>query len=645
MPVSGCEATTAVGTLTAARLPRTPIAPELHCLRSVFTPAQLIAATRLARQVGTGADQVLIHRGLIREADYLARFAAHTGLAIEKLDRVYRDDVAMSDRDFLAAAAHGAITIRRNGGRITLCTLRGCLARRLSLQLQANPEAARNIRLTTTAAMEDFYTQHGAALLARRATRRLRRDGVSISAAPATTGASKAWQRLQRAGWIAVLIALPPILSIDLTSVLVSLLFIAFYTLRLAGCLWQRPRHAPSPRLPDHALPVYTVMAAVYREASSIKPLLRGISAFDYPAEKLDVILAVELDDLETRAAIARERLPHNVRVIIATRDGPKTKPKALNYALPFARGEFIAVFDAEDRPEPDQLRKALATFARHGRDVACAQASLCIDNETHSLLSRMFAVEYAAQFDVYLPGMAQMRLPLPLGGTSNHFRTRVLREVGAWDAYNVTEDADLGYRMARYGYRSVMFRSTTFEEAPLAFRSWLNQRSRWMKGWMQTWHVHMRRPLRFMREAGLRSFISMNIYIGGNVLSALVFPVMLYAFGSALIALMINDEFEPPVNAALIPLHVTVLLGGLASTISAGLMGLEQRHRLRDKWILGFTVPYWACLSLATWRALFQFIWNPSHWAKTQHGIAKRRDESVAVETTATRSKIRNSA
>ena len=97
-------------------------------------------------------------------------------------------------------------------------------------------------------------------------------------------------------------------------------------------------------------------------------------------------------------------------------------------------------------------------------------QARLAIDNASDGWLSRHFAAEYAGQFDVFLPALAKLRLPLPLGGTSNHFRADVLRKVGGWDPFNVTEDADLGMRLARFGYRTGVIGSTTWEEAPVAF-------------------------------------------------------------------------------------------------------------------------------------------------------------------------------
>jgi cellulose synthase/poly-beta-1,6-N-acetylglucosamine synthase-like glycosyltransferase len=312
--------------------------------------------------------------------------------------------------------------------------------------------------------------------------------------------------------------------------------------------------------------------------------------------------------------------------VLIAPAIGPKTKPKALNCALPFARGSFTAVFDAEDRPDPGQLRAALDAFRSHGADVACAQASLCIHNIADGWLSRMFAAEYAGQFDVFLPGLAAMRMPLPLGGSSNHFRTEVLREVGGWDAYNVTEDADLGFRLARFGYRSVTFDSTTHEEAPIRFKAWLHQRSRWMKGWMQTWSVHMREPQRLWREAGPRGLLTLNIIVGGNVLTALAYPVLVVELAAYLLNKGIGDTPGWLFSGPLAPLHVATIAAGFLSTLIIGLMGLSRRSRLRLGWVLAATPFYWGLLSIAAWRALWQLWRDPYRWEKTEHGLTQSR-------------------
>ncbi len=237
----------------------------------------------------------------------------------------------------------------------------------------------------------------------------------------------------------AALLILAPLTVIDVCSVVLALWFLLFTSLRLAGCFSPHKRHPQLPRIHNSQLPVYTVVAALYREASSVAPLMRFIGELDYPPEKLDIKLVIEPDDLGTRAAIAKLGRMPNVQVIIAPSVGPRTKPKALNCALTFARGTFITVFDAEDRPEPGQLRAALDVFRSHDPDVVCAQASLCIDNTADGWLPRMFTAEYAGQFDVFLQGFSNFEMPLPLGGSSNHFRTSALRDVGGWDPYNVT--------------------------------------------------------------------------------------------------------------------------------------------------------------------------------------------------------------
>jgi cellulose synthase/poly-beta-1,6-N-acetylglucosamine synthase-like glycosyltransferase len=233
-------------------------------------------------------------------------------------------------------------------------------------------------------------------------------------------------------------------------------------------------------------LPVYTLVIALYREAAVAKRLIEALQKLTYPREKLDVKLVLEPDDHETQSALAEMKLHAPFEIIIAPNVGPRTKPKALNAALPYARGSYIAVYDAEDCPEPDQLRLALEAFAADDARLACVQARLTIDNTSDSWLTRLFTAEYAGLFDVFLPGLAAWRLPLPLGGSSNHFRTAVLRKIGAWDPYNLTEDADLGMRLARLGYRTAVIQSTTYEEAPAHLRSWLHQRTRWFKGWVR---------------------------------------------------------------------------------------------------------------------------------------------------------------
>jgi cellulose synthase/poly-beta-1,6-N-acetylglucosamine synthase-like glycosyltransferase len=615
-------------------------ANELDCLRQVLAPELLRAAEARARKLGIGADRVLILWGVIDEDAYLRRLAFHTGIAIENFSEIGHSDSLLRDREILQAAEHCLIRLWRDGRLIWTLAPRHLAARTLCRLVATYPDLIEWLRLASSSRLHQFLLHQTDDVLGRAAANGLRRRFPRMSAAPAAVQGPRWRRHLQRFKGpfgIAALMLLPPILALDAWSVVLALWFLAFIGLRLWGSFIPRLPQPKLPRLPDHQLPVYTVIAALYREAKSVGPLMQAIDAFDYPREKLQVILALEPDDLATRAAIARlGPMPH-VQVLIAPSTDPQTKPKALNCALPFARGSFTAVFDAEDRPDPGQLRAALDAFRGHDADVACAQASLCIDNSNKdSWLSRTFAAEYAGQFDVFLPGLAAMRMPLPLGGSSNHFRTSVLRKVGGWDAWNVTEDADLGFRLARFGYRSITFDSTTDEEAPIRFKAWLGQRSRWMKGWMQTWGVHMREPRRLWRQAGPRGFLALNIIVGGNVLTALAYPVLVVEFATYLVTNVTGSTSGLFFTGSLAPLHIAAFTAGFASTVLIGLMGLARRGRLRSGWVLALTPFYWGCLSIAAWRALWQLWRDPYRWEKTEHGLTQSRPSTTTARAQA---------
>jgi cellulose synthase/poly-beta-1,6-N-acetylglucosamine synthase-like glycosyltransferase len=267
--------------------------------------------------------------------------------------------------------------------------------------------------------------------------------------------------------------------------------------------------------------PIYTILCPLYREANVAPDLVAALAALDYPVHALDVKLLVEGDDVDTlAAALAVSAAPH-IEVVIVPPAAPRTKPKALNVGLARARGQFVVVYDAEDRPHPQQLRAALAAFEDGAEKLACVQAPLVIDNADASWIARQFAAEYAIQFREVLPLLARLRAPLALGGSSNHFRTDALRAVGGWDSHNVTEDADLGYRFARDGYRIEVIGPPTYEEAPVAFTTWLNQRTRWIKGHMQTWLVLMRDPVRTAREMGPAAFAVTHLMLSGGLAAA----------------------------------------------------------------------------------------------------------------------------
>ena len=360
----------------------------------------------------------------------------------------------------------------------------------------------------------------------------------------------------------------------------------------------------------DDLLPSYSVIVPLYREAHMVPVLARSLLALDYPHDRLQIILAVESDDAETVNAVEPLDGVTPFEVVRVPPSFPRTKPKAANYALRFARGEFAVVYDAEDRPQSDQLRKAVCEFRRQPRTTACLQARLVFDN-AHCWIARQAALDYALWFGLFLPGLDRLGAPMPLGGTSNHFRTSVLRAVHAWDPFNVAEDADMGIRLAALGYRVAMLDSTTFEEAPERVGAWIRQRSRWLKGYMQTWLVHTRCASHFVGQTGLRGFVTFHFFVGGTIVSALLNPILW--------AICISFAIVGQHSAAYVSAGGIVASNGVLTVLAMTGTAWRGDGRLSPH---GIVVPlYWLLISLAAWRALLQLIINPFHWEKTAHG------------------------
>jgi cellulose synthase/poly-beta-1,6-N-acetylglucosamine synthase-like glycosyltransferase len=312
----------------------------------------------------------------------------------------------------------------------------------------------------------------------------------------------------------------------------------------------------------------------------------------------------------------------------------PRTKPKACNYGMHLARGELIVIYDAEDQPEPDQLKKAAAAFRGADEKLACVQARLNYYNAGDNWLTRMFTLEYSLWFDWLLPALQKMGAPIPLGGTSNFFRTQTLIDIGGWDPYNVTEDADLGLRISRLGYRVEILDSTTFEEANCRTGNWIRQRSRWMKGYLQTWLVHMRRPDRIVATTGWRGFWAVQLFIAGNLFSALINPLMwaVFLIWLVLTPALIAELFPPP----LLQLNVLALVAGNFFFILMMVFAPLKRG-WRNLTFYGLTAPaYWLLTSLAAYKALWQAVTRPHYWEKTDHVISeaarRKRNDALAA-------------
>ncbi|MEZ5890455.1 MAG: glycosyltransferase [Xanthobacteraceae bacterium] len=424
--------------------------PELDCVRDQLPLATIAGAERRALAAGVTADRVLITSGLMSEEAYVRALAQSLGLAFEPLEASRRDACPISDARLIEASAAGLLPLMQRGEFTLVVAPRGVATRRLYTIMNGAPELRRRIRLTSSERLAGFVHRHASAALGKRAAFGLSTGRPGFSAAPR----AKSWPMtplFAMAAALGAVIVAPDLVAIGF-SVAFSLVFFAWIGLRLIGLFAAAMPPRRLPRRSDASLPIYTVIVALYREVAAIEQLIACLNALDWPREKLDIKLVLEPDDHATRAALEAMRLGPPYELVIAPAVGPRTKPKALNAALPFARGAFVTVFDAEDRPETDQLRRAFAAFLSHDERLACVQAQLTIDNTRDNWLTCMFTAEYAGLFDVLLPGLARLRLPLPLGGSSNHFRAAVLRAIGGWDAHNLTEDADLGMRLARFG-------------------------------------------------------------------------------------------------------------------------------------------------------------------------------------------------
>ncbi|HKV02260.1 MAG TPA: glycosyltransferase, partial [Ktedonobacteraceae bacterium] len=345
--------------------------------------------------------------------------------------------------------------------------------------------------------------------------------------------------------------------------------------------------------------------------------------ALDYPAEKLQILFLTEEDDAETRKAIRALSLPPHFKVLVVPDGKPRTKPRACNYGLMHAKGPYVVIYDAEDIPDPLQLKKAVLTFANHGTDVVCVQAKLNFYNIRQNLLTRWFTAEYSAWFDLILPGIQMAGFSLPLGGTSNHFRTGSLRALGGWDAYNVTEDCDLGLRLKRYRMNTVILDSTTLEEANPQLKNWLRQRSRWIKGYLQTYLVYMRHPLEDLRKGRLYDLFSFQVVIGSGTGVMFINPLMwvllgLYiAFGRSVINIY-HILFPGPI----LYLGAFCLIFGNFFYIYLYLLAcMKKKEYYLLPWTL-FIPIYWLLMSIAALYALFELLVKPHYWQKTVHGL-----------------------
>jgi len=488
---------------------------------------------------------------------------------------------------------------------------------RIKKQLLLYPQLHRRICLVPPRALREGIADRSSRLLLEQARTRLARRWPFASAhLDLTLGA-----RIFFACLLIALVMIGALTPFGMRAFLVpamAFLILVPAGLRLAAAGFSarndfQPIIAP---LADDDLPVYTILIPLRDEANMVPQLAAAMKRLDYPPEKLDIKFVVESRSKPTLDSVGAQLGDARFELVIVPDQEPRTKPKALNFALPMARGEFVVVYDAEDIPQPDQLRRAVALFVDEpGLD--CLQAELVIDNANENWLTALFCGEYAGQFGLLLPALSRWHMPLPLGGTSNHFRVRSLREMGGWDAFNVTEDADLGTRLTRLRYRIGTFSSRTYEEAPITLDAWISQRTRWMKGWMQTFIVHNRHPVKFIKDIGWRNFLVFQAFVGGMIISA---PLHTVFFAVLVWRLLTGSATGGLLSDPWGVIQIIILVAGYGATFivaALGLFRLGLNHLIKYQLLLPF---YWIFNSLAAMLAVYELLTRPYFWAKTKH-------------------------
>lgn len=608
------------------------MAPDIGFLaNSGFSPETLAHASEQASRANIPASEWIIHRGLISRPDYVEAIGRHMGIAFARHGPRSDEITGVSGEIETYGSGCHALGIRRaartgkgQDKQLYIAPVEGeasaCLA---GLRRMPNLE---NVILTPPDALR---------LAIHRAQNRswIRQASTSLKTILPEYCASARLSAAQAIWLTAVICLFGAGLTFAARPTFDALcLFLSFfYTATILVRTYITARldeiepggHRPLPVANPEDYPDYSIIVALHDEAGQVESLVGALSRMEWPRSKLEVFFVCEQADRTTIAALREIELPQGFHLIICPPGLPRTKPRALNYVLPLCRGSFTVIYDAEDRPDPGQLREAWQAFD-HDRSggLACVQAPLRVYNRKQNWLTRLFAIEYDTLFLGMLPVLARIGAPMPLGGTSNHFRTKALRDAGGWDPFNVTEDADLGIRLSRMGYRCGTITRPTWEEAPPKLLIWIRQRTRWLKGWLQTILVHMRNPLRTHRELGLRGNLFFHLVLTAIVISMMVHPLYFVLTGYQLYTL--GSEKPSLTQSAWLGLSMFNLAAGY---LTYGVLArvVMIRNRIAGETLVLFTFPlYWLMISIAGWRALLQLFVRPFKWEKTAHGLAK---------------------
>ena len=588
--------------------------------RGLITPSQLNEALRLQSWQQAPLGEILVSEGRIKRQDVQTALSDQNGLQIVDLvDQPPCPDLCkINPAEFWLT--HNVIPWKRLGTILLVATARPDCFHKVRDELQPCGHTIVPV-LSGCVQIQDAIGKLFSDSLAMAAERRVDLEQSCRS----WSGRSPASTVLMFACVIGLLFAYPTIgLSILISAAVISLLL--FMSLRIVGLLayfWRGSSKRAAAKEPGLlcALPRVSIMVPLYKEREIADALIQRLLRLTYPKSLLEVVLVLEETDEVTRATLAQVDLPGWIRTIkVPELSGLTTKPRAMNYALDFCRGDILGVWDAEDAPQPDQIERVVQHFAHAEDDVVCLQGVLDYYNPRTNWRSRCFTIEYNSWFRVILPGIAKLRLVVPLGGTTFFFRRDKLLELGGWDAHNVTEDADLGVRLARAGYRTEMVNTATFEEANFRAWPWVRQRSRWLKGFMVTYLVHMRAPMRLLRDLGPLRFVGVQAFFLGTVGQFLLAPVLwLFWLTSFGISGPLDTVVPTTLTAALIGLFVTA---EITNAVVGSIAVSSRERRFLLPWVL--TMPLYFPLGvLAAYKALWELVLNPFFWDKTQHGQA----------------------
>jgi cellulose synthase/poly-beta-1,6-N-acetylglucosamine synthase-like glycosyltransferase/type II secretory ATPase GspE/PulE/Tfp pilus assembly ATPase PilB-like protein len=594
-------------------------------LAGCITLSQLNNALALARSSNIRLGRALVHRGYISESELYAFLAHQAGLPLFDLSSATLSEKAARLLDPEEERREGLLPLAVDDSHIYLAMVdplneqgKGSVERALGKKVTPILVSENDFDLAMERLYRDEYLDKSTSELLKRAPEdsafRVFSSG-QIIAFITFLAVSIVWLAWDYISYLVV------------TNSLVSIFYLLFSGYKavmisnaISSDLEVDVTGEDVAALKDRDLPIYTILVPVYKEAQVLPKLLKRLGEMDYPTAKLDIKILMEAGDQATIDAYYLADPPDFIHAVVVPDAQPKTKPKACNYGLIHARGEYLVIYDAEDLPELDQLKRVVAAFRKVPADVVCIQAKLNYYNRTQNVLTQWFTSEYSMWFDLLLPGLDDAHAPIPLGGTSNHFKTFSLIEVGAWDPYNVTEDADLGIRLYKRGYRTRIVDSTTYEEANSRVGNWIRQRSRWIKGYIQTWLVHMRHPLQLMRDIGPRAFFSFQLLIGGTFFSLLVNPIYWlmtsawYFFRWDLIQLLFPGLIFF-IGA------ICLYIGNFVFTY-VNIAGAMRRKYYDMVRVTLFSPAYWALMSIGAWKGFLQLLTKPHFWEKTIHGL-----------------------